>query len=318
MILMTVSHRKCNMGKDYGLTNIHRKRYLAIIYYFWGFSGGIIVQARCQSNISGDTVTELLTVRSDKELEQMIAYSRAQIDVSQSFVLSLHIATYQKGPQAVENPGQNLSYGAAAVFNPLKLVNQCTNSISIFPPLVVLIELSQIPNVLASIVIVQLTQHVQTQQQVADPRAPGGALVSLVPLENNVFTGFSKNSYYDRVNDYGSIVSVRITSLRAEYEETQSECDAFDNLARQSYAPKLILLNEITFKLLQMGFWSGLRNIGSKILHGVTFATKWVAPVLHKVMGAVSGPIGAINPTAVMIARGVGGAAGMANKFLNR
>ncbi|KAA6353598.1 MAG: hypothetical protein EZS28_050875, partial [Streblomastix strix] len=38
----------------------------------------------------------------------------------------------------------------------------------------------------------------------------------------------------------------------------------------------------------------------------------------HKVMGAVSGPLGAINPTACMITRGVGGAAGMANKFLNR
>ncbi|KAA6401973.1 MAG: hypothetical protein EZS28_002502 [Streblomastix strix] len=47
-----------------------------------------------------------------------------------------------------------------------------------------------------------------------------------------------------------------------------------------------------------MGFWSGLKNFGSKILHGVTSAAKWVAPVLHKVMGAVSGPLGAINPTA--------------------
>ncbi|KAA6372478.1 MAG: hypothetical protein EZS28_031995 [Streblomastix strix] len=67
-----------------------------------------------------------------------------------------------------------------------------------------------------------------------------------------------------------------------------------------------------------MSFWSGLKNFGSKILHCVTSAAKWVAPVLHKVMGAVSGPLGAINSTAGMIARGVGGAAGMANKFLNR
>ncbi|KAA6394097.1 MAG: hypothetical protein EZS28_010379 [Streblomastix strix] len=67
-----------------------------------------------------------------------------------------------------------------------------------------------------------------------------------------------------------------------------------------------------------MGFWSGLKNFGSKILHGVTSAAKWVAPVLHKVMGVVAPTIGAINPTAGMIARGVGGAAGMANKFLNR
>ncbi|KAA6358820.1 MAG: hypothetical protein EZS28_045653 [Streblomastix strix] len=62
----------------------------------------------------------------------------------------------------------------------------------------------------------------------------------------------------------------------------------------------------------------GFKKFGSKILHGVTSAAKWVAPVLHKVMGAVAPTIGAINLTAGMIARGVGGAAGMANKFLNR
>ncbi|KAA6371113.1 MAG: hypothetical protein EZS28_033360 [Streblomastix strix] len=67
-----------------------------------------------------------------------------------------------------------------------------------------------------------------------------------------------------------------------------------------------------------MRFWSGFKNFGSKILHGVISAAKWVAPVLHKIIGAVSGPLGAINPAADMIARGVGGAAGMANKFLNR
>ncbi|KAA6380137.1 MAG: hypothetical protein EZS28_024337 [Streblomastix strix] len=67
-----------------------------------------------------------------------------------------------------------------------------------------------------------------------------------------------------------------------------------------------------------MGFWSGLKNFGSKILHWVTSTAKWVAPVFHKVMGAVSGPLGAINPTAGMIAKGVGCAAGMANKFRNR
>ncbi|KAA6402112.1 MAG: hypothetical protein EZS28_002359 [Streblomastix strix] len=67
-----------------------------------------------------------------------------------------------------------------------------------------------------------------------------------------------------------------------------------------------------------MGFWSGLKNFGSKILHWVTSAAKWVAPVLHKIMGVVSGPLSVINPTTSMIARGVCGAAGMANKFLNR
>ncbi|KAA6341471.1 MAG: hypothetical protein EZS28_052458, partial [Streblomastix strix] len=141
-------------------------------------------------------------------------------------------STYQKGPQAVEMPSQNLSdslvlyfyvaqlinlsagNGAAAVGSPLKLVFYRANSISLFPPLVRLTQLSWIPNVLAGIVIVQLTQHVQTQQQVTDPLAPSGARVYLVPPENNVLT-----------------VNVRITSLRAEYEETQSECDAFDSLA---------------------------------------------------------------------------------------
>ncbi|KAA6391259.1 MAG: hypothetical protein EZS28_013214 [Streblomastix strix] len=98
---------------------------------------------------SGETVAELLTVRSDKELEQIIAYSRAQIDVSQNFVFYLHIATYQKGPQAVENPSQNLSYVAVAVFVPLKLVIYRYNSIS----------------------------------QVAESYAPSGARVYLVPQE---------------------------------------------------------------------------------------------------------------------------------------
>ncbi|KAA6358628.1 MAG: hypothetical protein EZS28_045845, partial [Streblomastix strix] len=262
----------------------------------------IEIQYTTKSNrLSGETVTELLTVRSDKELEQMIAYSRAQMEVSHNLVFYLHIATCWKGPQAVEKPNQNLTNGAAAVGCPLKLVIYRANSMSVFNPLVVLTQLSWIPNVLAGMVIVQLTQHVYTQQHVAAPLAPRGARVYLLPPENNVLT-----------------VKVRITSLRAEYEDTQSECDAFDNLARQSCAPKLILINEITFINQQMGFWSGLKNFGSKILHGVTSAAKWVAPVLHKVMGAVAPTIGAINPTAGMIARGVGGAAGMANKFLNR
>ncbi|KAA6389479.1 MAG: hypothetical protein EZS28_014993 [Streblomastix strix] len=85
-------------------------------------------------------------------------------------------------------------------------------------------------------VIVQLTQQVQTQQQVALPLAPRGALVYLVPLENNVFTGQSKNSYLDSTNDQGSIVKVLNTSFSAEYDETQSEYAAFDKRAKQSEA----------------------------------------------------------------------------------
>ncbi|KAA6357769.1 MAG: hypothetical protein EZS28_046704, partial [Streblomastix strix] len=233
---------------------------------------------------SCDTVTELLTVRLDKEFEQITAYSRAQIDVSQSFVLSKHKVTYQKCPQADENPSQNMRNGADAVLVLLKLVIYRQNSISVFPLLLVLIELSKIPKVLAGIVMVQLTQHFQTQQQVAELLAPSGALAYLVPLENDVFTGWSMNSYFDRWNDYGSIVGVRITSLRAAYEETQSECDAFVSRDKQSYALKLILLKKQLLKLLQMGFWSGLKNFGSKILHDVTSAAKWVTPVLYKVI----------------------------------
>ncbi|KAA6340222.1 MAG: hypothetical protein EZS28_052546, partial [Streblomastix strix] len=188
---------------------------------------------------NGDKVTELLTLRPDKELEQIIAYSRAKIDVSQSFALSLHIATNQKGPQVVENPSQNLSNGAAAVFVPLKLITQRAYSISVFAPLVILMELSQIRNVLEGIVIVQLTQHAQKHQQVAAPQVPSGALVYLVPVENNIFTGQSKNSYFDIGNDYGSVVRVHITSLKAIYEEIQFECEAFDSRDKQSYALKL-------------------------------------------------------------------------------
>ncbi|KAA6373046.1 MAG: hypothetical protein EZS28_031428, partial [Streblomastix strix] len=124
---------------------------------------------------------------------------------------------------------------------------------------------------------------------VALPLAPNGARVYLVPPEVKVFLGQSKNSCLDNAKDQGSIVKVLNTSFSAEYDETQSECDAFDKRAKQSDA-----------------------------LNDICITAKWVAPVLHKVMGAVSGPLGAINPTAGMIARGVGGAAGMANKFLNR
>ncbi|KAA6373872.1 MAG: hypothetical protein EZS28_030603 [Streblomastix strix] len=162
------------------------------------------------------------------------------------------MAIYQNGPQAVENPNQNLITSALlqcqvaylissanandAVFLPLKFVLARIYSLSVNVPLAVITLFNQIPIVLAGIVIVQLTQQVQTQQQVALPLAPSGALVYLVPLENNVFTGQSKNSCLDSTNDQGSIVKVLSTSFSAEYDETQSECDAFDNRAKQSDA----------------------------------------------------------------------------------
>jgi hypothetical protein len=55
-----------------------------------------------------------------------------------------------------------------------------------------------------------------------------------------------------------------------------------------------------------MGFWSGLKNFGSKILGGISSASKWLPSTLHKVLGTVAGPIGMINPA-------IGGALGTAS-----
>ncbi|KAA6385742.1 MAG: hypothetical protein EZS28_018732 [Streblomastix strix] len=52
-----------------------------------------------------------------------------------------------------------------------------------------------------------------------------------------------------------------------------------------------------------MGFFSGIANIGSKILGGIKHAAQWVAPTLHKVLSTISGPVGMIHP-------GIGGALG--------
>ncbi|KAA6386745.1 MAG: hypothetical protein EZS28_017726 [Streblomastix strix] len=198
---------------------------------------------------NGETVTLLLTVRSDSELEHIIACSLAQIDVSHNLVLSLHIAIYQNGPQAVENPNQNLrtsstlyfyvayfisaASASVAVSVPLKFVLDLANSRFSNVPFVKLTLFNYIPIVLAGMVIVQLTQQVQTQQHVALPLAPSGALVYLVPPEVKVFLGQSKNSCLDDAKDQGSIVKVLSTSFSAEYDETQSECDAFDKRAKQ-------------------------------------------------------------------------------------
>ncbi|KAA6386071.1 MAG: hypothetical protein EZS28_018401, partial [Streblomastix strix] len=240
---------------------------------------------------NGETVTLLLAARSDKELDQITACSLAQIDVSHNLVLSLHTAIYQNGPQTVENPNQNLSTSSTlyfyvayfisvasavvAVSVPLKFVLEMANSILVNVPFVNFNLFNYIPIVLAGMVIVQLTQQVQTQQQVALPLTPNGARVYLVPPEVKIFLGQSWNSYLDSGNDQASIVNVFNNSFSAEYDETLSQCDAFDKRAKQSEA-----LND---------FW--LKNFGSKILYEVTSAAKWVAPVLQKVMDAVSGPL---------------------------
>ncbi|KAA6355011.1 MAG: hypothetical protein EZS28_049463 [Streblomastix strix] len=54
-----------------------------------------------------------------------------------------------------------------------------------------------------------------------------------------------------------------------------------------------------------MGFWSGLKNFGSKIFGGITKAAGWVAPTLNKVLGTLAGPVSMINP-AIGSAMGIG------------
>ncbi|KAA6392576.1 MAG: hypothetical protein EZS28_011893 [Streblomastix strix] len=45
-----------------------------------------------------------------------------------------------------------------------------------------------------------------------------------------------------------------------------------------------------------MGFWSGLKNFGSKILGGIKKAAGWVAPILNKVLGTLAGPVSTLHP----------------------
>ncbi|KAA6364363.1 MAG: hypothetical protein EZS28_040109 [Streblomastix strix] len=52
-----------------------------------------------------------------------------------------------------------------------------------------------------------------------------------------------------------------------------------------------------------MGFFSKVTNFGSKILGGEKHAAQWIAPMLHKVLSTVAGPVGMIHP-------GIGGALG--------
>ncbi|KAA6386187.1 MAG: hypothetical protein EZS28_018285 [Streblomastix strix] len=44
-----------------------------------------------------------------------------------------------------------------------------------------------------------------------------------------------------------------------------------------------------------MGFFSGLKNFGSKILNGIKKTADWVAPTLSKVMGALAGPVSTLH-----------------------
>ncbi|KAA6402350.1 MAG: hypothetical protein EZS28_002121 [Streblomastix strix] len=66
-----------------------------------------------------------------------------------------------------------------------------------------------------------------------------------------------------------------------------------------------------------MGFWSGLKNFGSKILGGITKAAGWVAPTLNKVLGTLAGPVSMIHP-AIGSAMGIGQRiAGGVDRYIN-
>ncbi|KAA6380681.1 MAG: hypothetical protein EZS28_023793 [Streblomastix strix] len=57
-----------------------------------------------------------------------------------------------------------------------------------------------------------------------------------------------------------------------------------------------------------MGFFSGLKNFGSKILGGIKQAASWIAPTLHKVMGTLAPAVSTIHP-------GIGGIMGTAGNI---
>ncbi|KAA6310087.1 MAG: hypothetical protein EZS28_056379 [Streblomastix strix] len=67
-----------------------------------------------------------------------------------------------------------------------------------------------------------------------------------------------------------------------------------------------------------MGFFSGLKNFGSKILTGVKKAASWLAPTVQKVMGALSGPVSTLHPGIGAIMGTAGNIAGKVDQYLNK
>ncbi|KAA6379473.1 MAG: hypothetical protein EZS28_025001 [Streblomastix strix] len=67
-----------------------------------------------------------------------------------------------------------------------------------------------------------------------------------------------------------------------------------------------------------MGFLSGLKNFGSKILGGITKAAGWVASTLNKILRTLAGPVSMIHP-GVGAAMGLGQQiAGGVDRYINR
>ncbi|KAA6401939.1 MAG: hypothetical protein EZS28_002528 [Streblomastix strix] len=67
-----------------------------------------------------------------------------------------------------------------------------------------------------------------------------------------------------------------------------------------------------------MGFFSGLKNIGSKIIGGMKKVAGQVAPTLHKIIGVLSGPVSMLHPGDGQIMNTVGNIAGGIDRHLNK
>ncbi|KAA6391420.1 MAG: hypothetical protein EZS28_013056 [Streblomastix strix] len=67
-----------------------------------------------------------------------------------------------------------------------------------------------------------------------------------------------------------------------------------------------------------MGFFIGLKNFGSKILDGIKKVAGWVAPMLHNVMGTLSGLVSMLHPGAGQIMGTVGNIEGAVDRHLNK
>ncbi|KAA6404185.1 MAG: hypothetical protein EZS28_000294 [Streblomastix strix] len=67
-----------------------------------------------------------------------------------------------------------------------------------------------------------------------------------------------------------------------------------------------------------MGFFTGLKNFGSKILDGIKKVAGLVAPTLLKVMGTLSGSVSVLHPGAGQIMNTVGNIAGGTDRHLNK
>ncbi|KAA6395101.1 MAG: hypothetical protein EZS28_009368 [Streblomastix strix] len=67
-----------------------------------------------------------------------------------------------------------------------------------------------------------------------------------------------------------------------------------------------------------MGFYSGLKNFGSKILGGIKKVSGWLAPTVHMIMGGLSGPVSMLHPGAGQIMGTIGNIAGGIDRHLNR